>query len=228
MKFENSFDVHAPIQDVWNALLDVERVAPCMPGAEVLEHAGDDSYKVGIKVKVGPISMLYRGQVEIVERDEPARQATLHARAKEARGQGTAEARIHMSLVEQPEGTHTTMETEMNLSGRAAAMGRGVISDVAERLVEEFAGNLARMLEPQPAAANGSGSTPAPARESAHEAEPAPAAHEAAPAQDTLPVGRIAAGVIAGRLRNPRTLFLATAAVGVACGLIGYAIGRSR
>ena len=75
-------------------MLDLERVAPCMPGAEVLEQTGDDAYKVGIKVKVGPISMTYRGEVEIVERDDPTPTATMRAKAKEARGQGTADAAV--------------------------------------------------------------------------------------------------------------------------------------
>src|ERR1700756_4766340 len=101
MKFENEFTVQAPIGDVWATLMDVERVAPCMPGAEVLERVGDDSYKVGIKVKLGPISMLYRGQVDIVERDEEAHTATMRAKAREARGQGTADAHVHMSLHEE-------------------------------------------------------------------------------------------------------------------------------
>src|SRR3954454_14692426 len=98
MRFENSFDVDAPIERVWDALLDVERVAPTVPGAQVLERTGDDAYKVGIKVKVGPMTMTYRGEVEIVERDEAAHRAVMKARAKEARGQGTADADVTMVL----------------------------------------------------------------------------------------------------------------------------------
>jgi carbon monoxide dehydrogenase subunit G len=214
MKFENSFDVHAPVQDVWTALMDIERVAPCMPGAEVLETLGDDAYKVGVKLKLGPISMLYRGQVEIVERDDSARQATMRARAKEARGQGTADARVHMSLAEQTEGTHATIETEMQLSGRAAAMGQGVIGDVAEKLIEEFAGNLASMLR---AGTNGA----APTVEDQPTVAPA---SPPGPAPSTLPAGRIAGEVIAARLANPRTL----AVLAVVCAAVGYLIGRRR
>jgi len=132
MKFENEFVVQAPIDEVHAALLDVERVAPCMPGAEVLEKTGDDAYKVAIKVKVGPISMTYKGDVEIVERDDAARTATMRAKAKEARGQGTADAHVHMALSEEPGGTHGRIETEVQLSGRAAAMGRGVIAETSQ------------------------------------------------------------------------------------------------
>jgi carbon monoxide dehydrogenase subunit G len=238
MKFENAFAVHAPAAEVWQALMDVERVAPCMPGAEVLERVGDDSYKVGVKVKLGPISMLYRGQVEIVERDDTARHATMRAKAKEARGQGTADASVHMSLDEQADGTHATIATDMALSGKAAAMGQGVIGDVAQKLVEEFASNLAQMLESK----NGEAAAPAASETPAASAGHAPAAAVApgsteppssppprvSPARGSLPVGKIAAGVIAGRLNNPRTLLIATAAFAAIFGAIGYVIGRSR
>jgi uncharacterized protein len=161
MRFENTFTVQAPIEEVWSALMDIERVAPAMPGAEVLERTAENAYKVGVKVKLGPMSMLYRGQVEITERDDAARKAVMHARATEARGQGTATADVHMSLEEQAQGTAATIATELALSGRAAAMGAGVISDVAGALVEEFASNLAQMLGPA-SAAELPGPTPVP------------------------------------------------------------------
>ena len=101
MKFENTFAVDAPIDEVYAALLDVERVAPCVPGAEVLDKTGDDAYQVAIKVKVGPISMTYKGNVEVVERDDANHRAVMRARARETRGQGTADARVDMSLAEE-------------------------------------------------------------------------------------------------------------------------------
>jgi carbon monoxide dehydrogenase subunit G len=146
MKFENTFAIEAPISQVWDALMDVQRVAPCMPGAQVLERGDGDAYKVGVRVKVGPISMQYRGQVEISERDDAAHTATMRARARETRGQGTANAVIHMSLVERADATQATIETELQLSGRAASMGRGVLVDVSQQLIGEFATNLAAML----------------------------------------------------------------------------------
>jgi carbon monoxide dehydrogenase subunit G len=220
MKFENEFTVHAPIGDVWATLMDVERVAPCMPGAEVLERLGDDSYKVGIKVKLGPISMLYRGQVDIVERDEAEHTAIMRAKAREARGQGTADAQVHMSLHEEAVGTRARMETEMQMSGKAAAMGRGVVADVSARLVDEFAANLAALMVPAPAAAS-DGAT---AAEPAAQMPPPPTAAPAS--ESSLPVGKIAAGVISGRLSDPRTLALAVLSVAVAGGVVGYALGR--
>src|SRR4051794_20007814 len=98
MRFENHFDVDAPIDTVWDAVLDVERVAPTVPGAQVLEQTSDNAYKVAIKVKVGPMSMTYRGEVEITERDAAAHRAVMKARAKESRGQGTADADVTMVL----------------------------------------------------------------------------------------------------------------------------------
>ena len=98
MQFENTFDVAAPIDEVYAALLDVDRVAPCVPGAEVLEQTGDDAYKIAIKVKVGPMSMQYKGDVEVVEQDADAHRAVLRTKMREARGQGTANADVVMTL----------------------------------------------------------------------------------------------------------------------------------
>jgi carbon monoxide dehydrogenase subunit G len=246
MKFENAFVVQAPIDEVWSTLLDVERVAPCMPGAKVLERDGEDAYKVGIKVKVGPMSMTYRAEVEIAERDDAARVATMRAKAKESRGQGTADAVVKMALAEQPDGTHATLATEVQLSGRAAAMGQGVIADVSARLVETFAENLAQMLVAGPEAAPAAEQAPTqaptpaptppaapaftpavapPAAPAAVAAAPVPAA---APADASLPVGKLAAGVIAGRLGEPRTLLAAIAALAAVFGAIGYRLGKGR
>jgi carbon monoxide dehydrogenase subunit G len=147
MRFENRFDVSAPIERVWDAVLDVERVAPKVPGAQVLERTGDDAYKVAIKVKVGPMSMTYRGDVEITERDAAAHRAVMHARAKESRGQGTANADVTMELTGEDGRTSATITTDVALTGKVASMGRGVLQDVSGRLVQTFAQNLATMLE---------------------------------------------------------------------------------
>jgi uncharacterized protein len=182
MDFQNTFSVAAPIDEVWRAMLDVERVAPCVPGAQVVERTGDDAYKVAIKVKLGPMTMTYRGDVAIVEADEAAHRAVMSARAKEARGQGTADATVEMRLTEHDGRTDGTIRSEVAISGRAAAMGQGVIGDVSGRLIETFAANLATMLERSPRAeaaeAAGAGGAPEPAA-----AEPAGGAPEPAPAE---------------------------------------------
>src|SRR4051812_10461139 len=174
MEFHNEFDVEAPIDEVYSAMLDLERVAPAMPGAEVLEKTDDDHYKVAIKVKVGPISMQYRGDVEVLDKDPEAHSAKIKVQAREARGQGTASADVDMKLDEKGELTHGQMTANVQLAGRAAAMGKGVIQDVSAKLVDQFANNLGSMLGSQPAAAasagsNGGGATasesPAPAQD---------------------------------------------------------------
>ncbi len=147
MEFENTFLVQAPVEEVWRLLLDVERIAPCMPGAQVLEQTAEDAYKIAIKVKLGPMTLNYKGDIEIVEKDGAAHRATMQARAKEARGQGMASAEIVMSLSEEPKGTQASIVTSMKMSGKAAAMGQGVIKDVAGALTDTFAHNVARLVD---------------------------------------------------------------------------------
>jgi carbon monoxide dehydrogenase subunit G len=185
MKFENTFAVDAPIDEVYATLLDVERVAPCVPGAEVLEKSGENAYQVAIKVRVGPISMTYRGNVEIVERDDENHRAVMRARARETRGQGTADARVDLSLVQDGQTTNGTMLADVQLAGRAAAMGRGVIQDVSAKIVTTFSQNLEAML-----AGGGAAAEPAPAATTAapaSEPEPQASGPEAPPASDAAP-----------------------------------------
>ncbi len=241
MRFENSFAVEAPVEEVWRTLLDVERVAPCVPGAQVLERAGEDAYKVGIRVKLGPMSMQYRGQVEIVEEDAEARRAVMRARAQEARGQGTADATVEMRLSGGQDVTEGTIETDLQLSGRAAAMGQGVIRDVSAKLVEEFSRNLAEMLaagEPgataaEPGAApatatspEGAGVEAAATPAAAPADQPVPAAtDQPSPGEASLPAGSILASVVADRLRNPRTLTLTVIALALLFTALGVLLG---
>ncbi len=215
MEFENSFAVAAPIDEVWETLLDVERVAPCVPGAQVLEHSGEDNYKVGIKVKVGPVSMQYRGDIEIVERDAGEHRAVMSAKARETRGQGTANAQVTMHLVEEGEETKGTIATDMKLSGKAASMGRGVMQDVATRMVDTFSRNLETMLsgpeaptaeEAGPSASSAAGPAPGgngAAPTEAASAPPPPPPREAESELDVLP---IAGSIARERLRDPRVI----------------------
>jgi carbon monoxide dehydrogenase subunit G len=254
MRFENRFDVDAPLEEVWDAVLDVERVAPTVPGAQVLERTGEDAYKVAIRVKVGPMSMTYRGEVEIVERDAAAHRAVMKARAKESRGQGTADADVTMQLSGEDRRTSATVTTEVQLSGKVATMGQGVLQDVSGRLVQTFAQNLAAMLEQAPEAEPGPAAAGAPA--AAEAAAPAPTAPTAAPGAagaagaapagsapddatastpprrsppvgepaDALDLGSIGGAVISERLRDPRVFAGLLGAVA----LIFYWLGRLR
>src|SRR3954451_10650601 len=113
MEFDNEFEVTAPIDEVWRTMLDVERVAPCVPGAKVVSQTSDDAYKVEIKIKLGPVSMTYKGDVEIVEADEGAHRAVLAIKAREARGQGTATAKSELQLSEDGGKTRSKIHTEV-------------------------------------------------------------------------------------------------------------------
>jgi len=214
MRFENQFTVDAPIEQVWETVLDVERVAPTVPGAQVLERVSDDAYKVAIKVKVGPMSMTYRGEVEITERDEAAHRAVMKARAKESRGQGTADADVVMVLADGAGTTSATVTTDVQLSGKVATMGQGVLQDVSRRLVETFAGNLATMLE------GGAAEEPA-APEPAAAAAPPPPPPPAAEPDDALDLGSLGSAVVLERLRNPQTLGAVLALVALVAFLLG-------
>lgn len=210
MKFENAFAVAAPIDEVYAALLDVERVAPCVPGAQVLERTGEAAYKVGIKVKVGPMSMTYRGSVEIVNRNDEAHRVVITAKAKETRGQGTADAQVHTQLMPGDGATLGTINADVQLSGKAAAMGQGIINDVSARIVETFSQNLAAMLAERPgevAEAPPAAEPVAGEPEAGGEApSPPPRTPVAPPKSDALPIGRIAGPVLLARLRDPRVL----------------------
>jgi uncharacterized protein len=217
MRFENQFDVDAPIEEVWDALLDVERVAPTVPGAQVLEQTGEDAYQVAIKVKVGPMSMTYRGEVEIVERDQDAHRAVMKARAKESRGQGTANADVTMVLSGENGRTAATVTTDVELSGKVATMGQGVLQDVSGRLVQTFAQNLAAMLEggrEQPEAA---------AADAPQEPFSTPRTDAPPPADDALDLGSLGGAMITERLRDPRVLGGLIGAVVLLLLLIGRA-----
>jgi carbon monoxide dehydrogenase subunit G len=253
--------------------MDFERVAPCMPGAEVTERTGEDAFKVQVRVKVGPISMTYKGQAEITDRDDAARTAAMRVQARETRGQGSANATVEMKVAEEGAGTRATMTTELKLSGRAAAMGRGVIIDVSQALVSEFADNLARMLSegqgdgaggavaatepgasdepvaapppppqaapppppqaappPPPAAPPPPQAAPPPPPQAAppppQAGPPPPPGAPPPPAKDALDAGQLARRVVAGRLREPRTVLSAGALLALASLAVGFRLGR--
>jgi carbon monoxide dehydrogenase subunit G len=146
MELDNSFTVPVPPDIAWSVLLDVARIAPCMPGATVDEVDGD-VVNGRIKVKVGPVSLTYKGTATFTDRDEAARTVSLEASGKETRGAGTASAVVTASLAAaDDDSTLVTMHTTMNVTGRPAQFGRGVMVEVGGKLVDKFAENLALQL----------------------------------------------------------------------------------
>lgn len=146
IELDNSFTVPVPPDVAWKVLLDVARIAPCMPGATV-ESVEGDVVTGGIKVKVGPVQLTYRGTATFAERDESTRTMLVEASGKETRGAGTASATVKASLAAAEDGaTLVEMHTSMNVTGRPAQFGRGVMVEVGGKLVDKFADNLAALL----------------------------------------------------------------------------------
>ncbi|MEX1178795.1 MAG: SRPBCC family protein [Nitriliruptor sp.] len=147
MEFVNEFTVPVGIDRAFEILTDLERVAPCLPGA-TLEEVDGATYTGKVKVKVGPIAVTYRGTAELTEKDEAAKHAVIHAAGKEARGAGTATADVSADLVaEAADRTKVRVVTDLTVTGKPAQFGRGVMADVGTKLIGTFADRLSEMIE---------------------------------------------------------------------------------
>lgn len=171
MKLENRFTVPVPVAQAWQVLLDVERIAPCMPGATLTSRDGD-AFEGTVKVKVGPINLTYGGKAQFVSKDESAYVAVIDGSGKETRGTGTAKALITCRLVGRGDTTEVEVDTDLNVTGKPAQFGRGVLADVSGKLVDQFAACLAREIQEGGAPAAPTGPT-ADAEPSAVDATPA-------------------------------------------------------
>ncbi|WP_405144662.1 SRPBCC domain-containing protein [Sphaerisporangium sp. NBC_01403] len=149
MRFEHEFTVPVPIEQAWSVLLDVERVAPCLPGA-TLDTVDGDTLTGRMKVKVGPITVTYRGKASFESVDKDAHVLSIKASGKEARGTGTANAVVSAALTGEGAQTKVTVETSFNVTGRPAQFGRGVMAEVGAKLIDRFAANLATLLRETP------------------------------------------------------------------------------
>jgi carbon monoxide dehydrogenase subunit G len=145
VQLENSFTVPVPIDEAWRVLLDIERIAPCMPGAALDSVTGDD-FTGRVKVKLGPINLTYQGKASFVEKDEAAHRAVIDARGKDQRGNGTAAAVVTAVLAAEGSVTRVDVVTDLNITGRPAQFGRGVMTDVGNKLLGQFADKLAAQL----------------------------------------------------------------------------------
>jgi carbon monoxide dehydrogenase subunit G len=154
-KLVNEFTVNRPIDQAWAVITDVERIAPCLPGAELQEIEGD-VYRGIVKVKLGSISPQFKGQAKFAERDDAAHQATLDAEGRDTGGRGNASARISVAAESlSPTSTKVMVTTDLQITGKVAQFGRGIIGDVSKKLMEQFANNLNAMLDSDPVAGNG-------------------------------------------------------------------------
>jgi len=174
MQLTSEFTVQASPATVYPVLLDFERIGPCVPGASVGPAGEDGAHQAEIAVRLGPMRLTYRGTLRLEERDDSERRATMLADVREVRGQGAARAQMTTLVTEHGAGSRVISTTEVQLSGRAAQMGAGIVEDVAARLVADMAGNLERLLETEgeeggtptaPAPADGS---PSPSPSTAH------------------------------------------------------------
>jgi len=179
MEINNTFEVPLPPKDAWKVLLDIERIAPCMPGAELTGKADNDTYNGKVAVKLGPVALAFQGQVKFTEIDEANLKARAKAQGKDSKGRGGANATVDFHLVPIPTGSQVIVKTDLNLSGAVAQYGRasGLIQDVASQLIGQFASCLKSKL-----------AASAPAAQPAQTA----AAHAAPPPQAAKPISGFA------------------------------------
>jgi len=210
VEIANEFDVAAGPDEVYRLMLDPARVAPCIPGAEVLGEREDGGYDAQVTVKIGPVRMSYKGSVAIVEHDDAARTASMRARGAEARGQGNVDATMRMAVSGREDGgSHVSVTTEMQVTGRVAQMGQGIMQDVAVRMIGEMARNMEAVLAAgreavlaagRPAAAPATGEAAGAAADAP--AVPPPSAPPPAPAAAPIKGGSLILQVLWGRIRR--------------------------
>jgi uncharacterized protein len=156
VKLEQSFEVRAPLARVWETLIDIERVAPCLPGAEITEAGDDGAYRGTFSVRLGPTTAAYNGELNMEEVDEAAHRVVMRASGQDKRGQGSAKATIVSTMREDGDVTTVDVETDFTITGRLARFGRGgMIQDISNRLLKDFADCLQQKIEAPPGAEPG-------------------------------------------------------------------------
>ena len=188
MELQHSFSVPVDVDRAWGVLVDIEQVAPCMPGA-ALDTVDGDEFTGSVKVRLGPIGITYKGKARFVEKDEVAHRAVIDAQGKDARGNGTASATVTAMLHPQDDGTRVEVNTDLAITGKPAQFGRGVMVDVGNKLIGQFADCLAgKLAKPAGPAADGpaaaaavSGPPPAASQPDTPQTSPEAPAEEVAP-----------------------------------------------
>lgn len=199
MLIENEFTVSTPIDELWAYLLDVERIAPCMPGAELTETVDDHTWKGKVNMKFGPVALAFAGTVEMTERDDEAHRAVLRAKGMEAKGKGAANAAVTSWLEPAGDGRTTVkMTADITLTGAAAQLSRGLMPEISKKLTQQFADCLESTINAEPPTAEGA-PAPGTATTSAEQAPPShpPAATPVAAPTAAKPVGGIGLGISA-------------------------------
>jgi carbon monoxide dehydrogenase subunit G len=192
---ENEFHATAPVEELWAFLLDVERIAPCMPGAELTETVDERTWKGRVSMKFGPVAMAFAGTVVMQERDDAAHRVVLSAKGMEQKGKGAANATVTSWLEPADDGSSVVkMRAEISLTGAAAQLSRGLLPEVSKKLTQQFADCLEETLAASASAPPGDASVAAPV-----EAAPAGAAPVApvAPSAAAKPVGGLGLGLSA-------------------------------
>jgi carbon monoxide dehydrogenase subunit G len=186
MELSNEFEVAVPVDQAWAVLTDIERIAPCLPGAQLQEIEGND-FKGIVKVKVGPITAQYKGAATFVEKDDAGHKAVLSASGRDTRGQGNASATIVAQLESRGDGaTHVSVLTDLAVTGKVAQFGRGVMADVSAKLLDQFVKNLETTVLADLAAVEAASATtdvPAAAASSAAETASSAASAPSAPGE---------------------------------------------
>lgn len=207
MKLENEFSVDVPVEDVWDVLLDLERITPCLPGAALTNGSdGDGEHEGTMKVRLGPVTQEYNGTVQIQEADESEHRAVLQADGKDARGQGTASATITSTLQDEGNGsTRVHVETDMQITGRAAQFGRGIQQSVAEKILGQFADCLENEIKgggaAQESETGGAAESEPSANGSAGEEQPQGGGSQQEDEVEALDLGAVSQGEVLERVK---------------------------
>jgi uncharacterized protein len=197
VELEHQFTVPVPVARAWEALLDVEKVAPCMPGA-VVDSVDGDSFTGRVKVKVGPITVAYAGQATFLEKDAAAHRAVVEAKGRETRGSGTAAATVTASMTEDGESTRVTVVTDLAITGRPAQFGRGVMNDVGNKLIGQFADCVADTITQSGSAGPAEQSDVAGGRAGSDDAIDLVAVAGGSVAKRALPIVALVVGIVIG------------------------------
>lgn len=193
MEIENSFEVPVPVDQAWELFNDVERIAPCLPGAEITENLGDGRFRGQARVKLGPVTLSFVGEAEFVEQDETTHTVRLSASGRDQTGRGTARAMVTTNMLPRDGGTEVKLVTSLHLSGAVAQFGRqGIVTDVSTALIGQFADCLSQRFAGAPAAVDSTGGA------AAGTTAPAPVASRA----ESISVLALVRGVVVGMARR--------------------------